>query len=213
MINFYVKHKSSSVLQEMIVNEINRRAGQLVICFDRLSVDNIKDSDLILIRHPLNTIISQYYSYGWSHPYPKHKEKIEVFLKQRQNIQKHSLQKYARIVSDHYQLFDFYDTIIEEHEEKIIKYENMMDFPLRHIELLLSSVDRTDLIEEIYRKFSSAFTFTKPDQSERIIKGESKAHRRILDHKEYKKKLNLEDLPQRAIDISNKYDSIPNKYH
>jgi len=181
-------HKAASALQKKICTEINFILGKNRIIYSRLTRKTkiINQNDIIILRHPLNKLISEYYSYGWSHTTKYHTEQqFEI----RDIIRQQSLDEY--IITDHKRLNLLYNKVFNE-AKMIIKYEDIMDYPQRYLKFLLKKIDEQKIFDEIWNRFKTEFEFQGTDLSEDIINEKVKSHRRNLDHLEYEKKL----LPQ-----------------
>lgn len=201
-------HKAASTLQQNIYNSINSLLNKDVINFHRIRerfpewFEEAIDVDIIVLRHPINRIISKYYSYGWTHSTAHFNEQS---WKTRKDIQSQTLGDFAtangRLYADkktYDRIFDLYAirNKIQNDEEKLtlIKYEDMMDNPRKFIALVLSKINKPILLDIIYEKFQHEFIFDGKDQSYDIINNKKIIHKRNLDHKEYLSKLNKEEL-------------------
>lgn len=200
---FRAIHKSASVLHEKICLYINMYSAKEVVDFDRLWTQkfrmNWEDTylddppDIIVLRNPVNRIISMYYSYGWSHP-PELSP--EGFLDYRQDIQEQTLAEFIC----HKKILTNEKHFIEgslKLGSTILRYEDIMDSPEDYLHFILKSVDRLDLIESVKKEFLEEFEWTKQDLSDKIVKGEITypiAHKRNLDHYEYLHKLSHDQI-------------------
>lgn len=213
MNNLYIYpiHKSASTLQNTIYNYINHRLGYEKIIFQRLThkeFSTIKNLNnfFIVLRNPINTLISQYYSFGWTHSTKGFTAKKII---QRKEIQELTLEQYIlkSQKSVHHKFKFTYNYM-----DKIIKYEDMMNKPERFLLLIAEHCNATHLINDLNKKFLKDFTFNSDDLSEKIVKNKVISHKRNLDHDEYKKKISksiLESLDVKTKEILSIYDSIP----
>lgn len=200
--------KAGSTLQSNIYDYINFVSGDNLIKFSRtLTVIDI-DCNILILRHPVNRMISQYYSRGWTHrPHEFSTEEA------RSKIRSMSLSEY--VVGDRL-LFQkkIYQDIFDKSENlHIIKYEDMMKDPLAFMKFILRSVDRLDLLDIVYDNFSEEFVFDNKDYSDDISNGRSNTHKRNLDHEEYLHKFNEHEqslIHKNIGDILTYYDSLPN---
>ena len=201
-------NKAASVLQKKICTEINFILGKNRIIYSRLTRKTkiINQNDIIILRHPLNKLISEYYSYGWSHTTKYHTEQqFEI----RDIIRQQSLDEY--IITDHKRLNLLYNKVFNE-AKMIIKYEDIMDYPQRYLKFLLKKIDEQKIFDEIWDHFKTEFEFKGTDLSEDIINEKVKSHRRNLDHLEYEKKLlpqTIKRLNSDMIETIKTYNSLP----
>jgi len=189
-------HKAASTLQSTIYMFINSIAGES-INFDRiiLSKENwirtIENVDIIVLRNPINRRISAYYSFGWTHSdvdfserqFSKRKE-IRSLSLNNWVIHKRGLTYERNVIRD----------ILSLDKPKIIRYEDIMDYPKKFISLIVNKINRPDLLECVYKQFKNEFIFKHKDLSDDIINKGVVSHRRTLNHSEYLEKLNESDL-------------------
>lgn len=200
MINILSLHKSGSTLQSNIYKHINRIAGHQ-IGFSRmlgqnwlLKQEELKNTDIIVIRNPINRLISHYYSAFCA----KNKDDNNVRNfgdndKQRL-IRSHTLSEWIvceKILLKHKNL---YDLILNSNNLHIIRYEDMMDRPKKFMSFILDKINRVDLLENVYEKWKDEFVFNMSDLSDKIANQGIISHRRILDHNEYLKKFTKKEL-------------------
>lgn len=196
-------HKSGSTFQNKIYSHINRIAGQQ-ICFSRAKInwlqvlyskhEELNNIDIIVIRNPINRLISHYYSAF----YAKNKDDKNIKNYGNTSLQKemrsHTLSEW--IVREDFLLKhkNIYDFILSSNNLNIIKYEDMMDEPEKFISFILKKINKLDLLEIVYNKFKDEFAFDKPDLSDQIVNEGLISHRRILDRNEYLKKFTKQEL-------------------
>ena len=165
------------------------------------------DCNILILRHPVNRMISQYYSRGWTH-------KLDEFNTEevRYKVRSKTLSEY--VVGGVLFQKKIYQNILDKSENfHIIKYEDMMEDPLAFMKFILRSVDRLDLLDIVYDNFSEDFVFDNKDYSEDISNGRSNTHKRNLDHEEYLHKFNEHEqslIHKNIGDILTHYDSVPN---
>ena len=205
--NILVVHKAASTLLQNIARYINTSYGEHKINLIRIQNERILTYDgyskqpyLIIIRHPLNKLISEYYSFGWTHDIV-----TDFQVRLRAKIKTMKLEEF---VIFHQKSVYCYEKIYR-HGSNIIKYENMMDNPKSFFRLMLKLANLDDALDDIYNQFKCEFEYIS-DKSDDIIKGNYKNHRRILDHTEYLNKLPKainEKLETRTIEIIKNYDN------
>ena len=186
-------HKCGSRLQSKIYNIINELCNNYVIDFDRSNItanpesfQAIEDSDIIVLRHPVNRLISMYYSSGWTHTTDKYTDKE---WKERKRIRKLSLSEFVISYKLHWQK-NVYEKLLNMNHPRIIKYENIMDNPKGYMSLILDKINRLDLLDEVYNNLKNEFIFDGKDRSDDIVNKGLITHVRNLDHKEYLSKFN-----------------------
>tara|TARA_Y100000004_G_scaffold191247_2_gene249707 strand:- start:197 stop:871 length:675 start_codon:yes stop_codon:yes gene_type:complete len=203
MINILSLHKSGSTLQNKIYKHINKIAGQQ-IAFSRaritwlqvlyLKKEELKNTDIIVIRNPINRLISHYYSAFCG----KNKDDNNVHNfgcnDNQRLIRSYTLSEW--IVREKFLLKhkNLYDLILDSNNLHIIRYEDMMDQPKQFISFILNKINRLDLLETVYEKWKGEFIFNIPDLSDKIANQGIISHRRILDHNEYLKKFTKKEL-------------------
>jgi hypothetical protein len=206
-LDIYGIHKSGTCLQHKIYKYINAKLGYDCILFNRFTArDDLSNVNVSFItaRHPLNKLISQYYSFGWSHTVRRWDENQ---IRIRNKIRGLTLDEY--ITDPRFQeLTTQVYNIAYQHIDKIIKYEDIMKTPQKFINLILREINQEDLFDEVWGEFADEFVFNEPDLSDRIINEDLKVHRRNLDHDEYKKKL----LPETINNLSSEFAEVIKKY-
>lgn len=201
--------KAGSSLQSEIYNYINFVSGDNLIKFSRIQIPKTTDvdCDILILRHPINRMISQYYSRGWTHELDEFNTE-EV----RSKVRSKTLSEY--VIGGVLFQKKIYQNILDKSENfHIIKYEDMMEDPLAFMKFILRSVDRLELLDIVYDEFSERFVFDGKDHSDDISSGRSNVHKRNLDHEEYLHKFNEQEqllIHKKAGDILAYYDSVPN---
>tara|TARA_Y100000385_G_scaffold152602_1_gene158321 strand:- start:958 stop:1614 length:657 start_codon:yes stop_codon:yes gene_type:complete len=197
MIKIQTIHKSGSSLQSRVYKHINSTVGEC-IDFSRINtrkeidwLGELQEVDIIVLRNPINRLISAYYSFGWTHTDVNFSE--EQF-KRRKLIQSLSLSDWVvhkgRLTYDRNVVRD----ILSLDKPKIIRYEDIMDHPKNFISLIVKQINRPDLLESVYKRFKDEFIFNHKDLSDDIINKGVMSHKRTLNHNEYLEKLNESDL-------------------
>ena len=188
-----VLHKCASSLQSRIYNYIDDLCGYNVIDFNRMPtsinpnlVQATKNCDIIVLRNPVNRMISMYYSYGWTHPTDKYDDKS---WESRKIIRKLSLSEYVVSTKLQWQK-QWYEKILSADGAYFVKYEDIMDNPKEYISLVLDKIGRLELLDKVYNNFKNEFVFHGKDRSDDIINKGLITHVRNLDHKEYLNKFN-----------------------
>ena len=201
--------KAGGELQRDIYKYINFVSGVNLIKFSRIHIPNITDidCDILILRHPINRMISQYYSRGWTH-------KPDKFNTEEAKSKTRSKTLPEYVIGGLPFQKKIYQNIFDKSENfDIIKYEDMMKDPLAFMKFILKSVNRLDLLDIVYDNFSEEFVFDNKDYSEDISNGKSTTHKRNLDHEEYLHKFdeNEQSLMRKKIgDVLVYYDSVPN---
>ena len=199
-------HKSATVLQSQLYHYINIKLEYEGIVFNRLAPkSSLSDVDLIIIRHPLNKLISQYYSFGWTHPAG---EGGADFAKDREEIRSQTLDEYIIRPRHQHGLVRLYENAYL-FPDKILRYESIMDNPREFILLILRRLEAEYLFDDVWQAWGAHFAFNSPDLSDSIINDDLITHRRNLDHDEYKKKLSpdtISSLSPAMADIIYKYE-------
>ena len=140
MIKIRAIHKSGSTLQNAIYVYINSLCNEKIIEFDRLYDKNlekqVKESDIIVLRHPVNRIISNYYSHGWTH---NTSEFDNEAWELRELIQSISLEDFVLSRRLLYQA-SIYEKIFNNTSCKILRYEDMMNNPRGYILFILKKI-------------------------------------------------------------------------
>ena len=196
-------HKSGSTFQNKIYSHINKIAGQQ-ICFSRAKInwlqvlyskhEELNNTDIIVIRNPINRLISHYYSAFCG----KNKDDNNVHNfgcnDNQRLIRSYTLSEW--IVREKFLLKhkNLYDLILDSNNLHIIRYEDMMDQPKQFISFILERINKLDLLEIVYNKFKDEFAFNKLDLSDQIVNEGLISHRRILDRNEYLKKFTKQEL-------------------
>lgn len=188
MIKIRAIHKSGSTLQNAIYVYINSLCDEKIIDFDRLNIHNkkklekeVKESDIVILRHPVNRMISHYYSHGWTHSTSEFDSKAWEL---RELIKKISLDDFVLSGRLFYQS-SIYETIFNNRTCKILRYEDMMNNPRGYILFILKKIKCRHLFGKVYGRFKKEFEFSGQDLSDDIINDGVMTHRRNLDHQEY----------------------------
>lgn len=216
-LNVYCLHKCGSVLQNTILTQICKkisfnfyevllynnipRKNIPYICLYR-HIGNIKNNSVIVLRHPLNRLISQYYSFGWTHDdshkwikdLKKRNDIRQKFLESRKKIQNLSLNDY--VIQNLTDRIDEYNIALTSNA-LIIPYEYIITHPKEYLSLILSKINYLHMLDDIYHNIHKEFIFNN-DFSLNIIEKKYTGHRRTL-HKdgEY-----LEKLSKSTIDFA-----------
>lgn len=202
-VNILSLHKSGSTLQSYIYRYINKIAGQ-EIGFSRAKLSlfraiyveqfSLKNTDILVIRNPINRLISYYYSAFCG----KNKDDNNVHnfacshnqrLRRSYTLSQWILRKKFLLTQKRR-----YDTMLSLDNLHRIRYEDMMDQPKKFMSFILDKINRVDLLENVYEKWKDEFVFNMPDLSDQIVNEGLISHRRILDHNEYLKKFTKQEL-------------------
>jgi hypothetical protein len=214
MIKIRAIHKSGSTLQNAIYVYINSLCDKKIIEFDRLNIHDknleteVKESDIIVLRHPVNRMISHYYSHGWTHNTSEFDNKAWGL---RELIQSISLEDFVLSGRLFYQA-SIYEKIFNNTSCKILRYEDMMNNPRGYILFILKKIKCRHLFGKVYGKFKEEFEFKGKDLSNDIINNGVITHKRNLDHKEYLNKFKddcqIYFINKIMGDILEKYDKL-----
>jgi len=177
-------------------------------------------NSIIIPRHPLNRLISQYYSFGWTHDTTfewvknenqKNIRKID-FLSKRYKIQNQTLDEYVKEnIEDRVEEYKILLTT----NELVIPYEFMMEKPYEFLSIICNKFERPDLIDSMYNIFKEEFKYNVVDKSESIVRHKSKAHKRTLNKNEYIEKLKPDTLKfakEKINNILEYYNTLLNNY-
>ena len=215
MINILSLHKSGSTLQNQIYTHINKIAGQQ-ICFSRAKInwlqvlqEQLKNTDIIVIRNPINRLISHYYSAFCAKNKDDNNVKNHGIISNQKEMRSYTLSEW--IVRESFLLKhkNIYDFILSSNNLHIIRYEDMMDESEKFISFILNKINKPHLLEIVYKKWEDEFVFNIPDLSNQIVNQGLISHRRILDHNEYLKKFTKQELEI----INNVFGDTLHKYN
>tara|TARA_B100001564_G_C20648143_1_gene675471 strand:+ start:113 stop:781 length:669 start_codon:yes stop_codon:yes gene_type:complete len=218
MIKIRCLNKSGSSLQARIIVTLKSIFDEYSIDYERLNpissqpwIKDIVNADIVVLRHPANRLISLYYSHGWTHQTDNfNKDAFEL----REEIRSQNLASWMTNEGVLGYTNQVYTDIIDLKEECIIRYEDIMDNGKGYLHLLLDKINRLDLLDALWDIYSCEFNCNVEDQSDKIYNGQSMAHRRNLDHKEYLHKLNnkqLEIIYNEMGDIIHRYNGLRNR--
>jgi len=226
-------HKTATVLQEKIfkyvadsigikyykyfdVQQKKHSINHPCIITDRfIQKKDLNVFDVILIiRHPINRLISEYYSFGWTHPdnldwifdIDQRKIQLEKFKKIRYKIRISSLDDY--VINNLNTRRQQYEEALSYKECLLIPYEFMMGSPIKFFDIISKKLGRQELSQDLYENFKEEFIFLK-DFSEDIVNEKSNSHKRVLNHFEYMEKLQEETIKL----IHNEIGNLLNEYN
>lgn len=195
----------------------NNKMDNCIICPVRVTPDNYDENlkYIIHIRNPLDILISQYYSYGYTHPAPsKNEPNYEKFIKYRKQIQSQTIDEYCLLQSNIDHINNIYNSLFNwlkkyKHKENVFisYYDNMYyDFQnwLKNIFDFLS----LKTYDETLKLFEKEFENSSKEHIKTDIKTNKKHHRSGLS-KQY-----LIELKKTTVDlvISKFSDNIKNNY-
>ena len=177
---------------------INNDAGENKLQFERMrldlkkpaNIDFVKDDIIFIPRNPAGITISMFYSFGYTHPCPTHKSK-EQFESTRADIQKAGLVKYINnnIENQSAKIEKCWNWPMT--NKTILPYELMISNFNKFLKELLRALDMMSVYDETLARWESSFAVIE-DESDHIVSGESKSHKRTTDINEWKNKLNNE---------------------
>ena len=193
LLKIRVLHKCASSLQNRIYNYIDDLCGDNVIDFNRMPasinsnlVQATKNCDIIVLRNPVNRMISKYYSAGWTHSTVEYDDER---WKEREEIKQLTLSEFVISYRLSWQR-QSYERMLGAKNACIVRYEDIMNNPKGYIRLVLLKINRLDLFDTVYENFKHEFIFDGKDLSDDIVNKGLIEHRRNLDHKEYLNKFN-----------------------
>jgi FkbM family methyltransferase len=145
---------------------------------------------IMVVRNPLDVLVSQYYSHGWMHPLPYDvPSAMDKFVTRRTDIQSKTVDEYAMEYADellekHKNLLKFYgDTehmLITEYAEMVCNFESWCT------KICISCGVSKENTNVLYHKFKSEFTDVNELTPEQIMAGNKRHKRKMLpgDHLE-----------------------------
>jgi len=173
---------------------------------------------IFILRNPLDILVSEYFSFGWTHPIKGTDEEKENLTKLREDIQKMSLDDYCLKYAD--KLYNKFKSLLRLNLSKegdnyhVITYEelvtNFKAWAYKIFEIVEVPEDRREFI---YLKYKPEFEYIKEITPDQIFSGESKKHkRRILpgDHKDKLKNLTIIKLNHQFKKVLEFHESILN---
>lgn len=205
-------HKCGSTYQYILSERINGMNRKPIIDFSRVHRDvegweDDLDGSVLIVRHPINRLISMYYSFGWTHV---HDNPTTHQIKQRSRIKSTPMQEWVMqsLRFERQFLNELFNLNIE-----FIKYEDIMDEPKRYLEFVLNRVDRLHFLDKLYKALDEKghFTHDGGDKSDEIVNDGLITHRRNLDHNEWKLKFNEDEkieIDKLMKDTLERYDAI-----
>jgi len=171
---------------------------------------------ILLLRNPLDILVSKYYSFGWIHPSNAknhHNKRIHInFTKQREEIQKLSIDEYCLNAAD--ELYDKLTPLLENtldgNNYILIKYDTLvLDFKkwcLTITDIFDATPDEHDIL---YSKFKREFENIKELTPNEIFQGKKRHKRKVIpgDHLDKLKKETIIKLNKKFkpfLDVFNK---------
>ena len=187
MIKIRSIYKAGSSLQSIIYDRINHLCDDKMIDFDRIyDCPESSDIDIIVLRNPVNRMISKYYSAGWTHSTVEYTDER---WKEREEIRQLTLSEFVISYRLNWQRI-VYEGILDMENVCVVRYEDIMNNPKGYIRLVLLKINRLDIFDTIYENFKHEFIFDGKDLSDDIVNKGLIEHKRNLDHKEYLNKFN-----------------------
>lgn len=174
-----------------------------------------------ILRHPMGRLISQYYSYGWTHTYNSQNttQTLEEFNMWQQGIRNQRLDDFIifnidKDVDDYTKiLVPFIDGTSE---FLVLPYELLVNKHVKFFKILGEYIDISDLHKHVRDRFADDF---KPheDRTNYIVNHGINTHRRTTNIHEYKEKLDLEyinnKLSKPSLEIVDMYETFLKKYN
>lgn len=197
------KTKFRHLTYNKCIKSSNTSDSHTIICPVRypshLSKLDLNDEDQVFVqvRNPFDTLISEYYSFGYTHPPNGGKKEYDDIISvnvRRKDISMNNLDvdKYCLKYSDH--LLRRYDALHEmlqniDSKIQVLYYSDMIHDFDKYLSVFLGSLGLSHKYDEIYNKYNAQFSKFKPIEDKEIIKKKSKSHRRNGIPGEYKLKL------------------------
>ena len=184
-------------------NKFNNCNKICCICPVRNFPNNLEDDTfyIILLRNPLDILISEYYSWGWMHYLPKKGFKI-LNQQKRNHIRKLSINEYCKLYSD--DLLKRYQPILEIDKNSnnlcIVKYCDMVLDYKNWLNNVVIYFDLSKLeIDKLYNKFKNEFSNIKELTPNQIINQGIRRHKRKMYPGDYKNKLTVDTIEKLEI--------------
>lgn len=163
------------------------------------SINN--DNHLFVVRHPLSRLISEYYSFGWTHGtsanWIQDEEERKIVSDQmkyrKKIIQKTSLDDYI-IDSLGLEIGNFISKCIQKDTTTctcILPYEMFVTDPQQFITTSLNFLSMSDVVEDVIDKFRDQLS-PIDDRTDDIVNNNLKTHRRSSDIHEWRTKIDID---------------------
>lgn len=207
------------------VSEINANLFEHQIdcfkCPDR-GFPKVLDTDVVyvfMLRNPLDMLVSEYFSYGWTHPIKGTKEDKLRITTLRNTIQKVSIDDYCLKYAD--ELFTRIKPLLKLDKElpnyHMVTYEKLVTDFRGWAYKMFEIVEVPEYKwERIYLKYKSEFEGVKESTPEEIFKGTANSHKRKIlpgDHKEKLKNLTIIKLNNTFKKVLELHASVYNADH
>ena len=178
--------------------EYNSASGHKIHAPIRETPKDFKSDTLYLIhlRDPLDILISQYYSYGYTHIEPNDENLLKLFQQRRNEIQNQTIEEYCsndKVIAELKSKFAKVRDWQEKHvnEKNIINsfYDDMFyNFKYWNNQITNHLKLDNDLSVFLYNKFHESF-MVRPIDNKEILNGRAKPHKRNGRSGQYKTEL------------------------
>jgi len=174
------------------------------------------DRIIIILRHPIDRLISQYYSFGFTHTTKadwiedpvKRSQWSEKIQERQDSIKQQTLDQY--VLSNLADRQEEYQLAYQTKQAVLIPYELILFRFTSFCQLIgrLFSLDP----KRLYQQFKHECPSNRPDLSKQIVSGQSDSHIRAKIFKEYQSKLAPKTIQQIDPDILTRYDRLLDQY-
>jgi hypothetical protein len=207
----YAEHLSHLTLKKLYSinnsppnhHEYKASQPQSILAPERCAPNNYNEHEMYIVhaRNPLDILISQYYSYGYTHPEPSEENEKKIFLKNRQKIQTQTVEEYVtakETISDLKIKYEKLHDWLKVHESKanilLSRYEDMFYHYEKWNKTICTFLKLNRDVElKLFQKFYKQFKH-KPHDNADVIAGTIKPHRRCGHSNQY-----ISELSERAI--------------
>lgn len=165
-----------------------------IVCPNRYNLENISDDTLYIyhVRNPFDILVSQYYSFGWTHkPPPRNSEQYNIFVKEREIIQSMTIDNYCRYVveNDNFvEKFNYFNKNYKLTKNKILSRYSLMfyDFKEWNNYICKSCDVSKETTDKLYKYFHREFTNKNIINPDEIINNGVQIHKRNGNDGQYK---------------------------
>lgn len=176
---------------------------------------------LIVLRHPLSRLISQYYSFGWTHTTDakwitnreQRRAKRLQLEKDQKDIRSMKIDDYVARELGNYidQYISDCLSDVESPGTVILPYELLIQQPTVFVNKVLNLIEETDSLNQVLTEFHKDFQPVE-DSTNRILTEGYRTHRRSSDVHEWKHRLNMDYINQQTNNIHNDYIEQYNEF-
>ena len=224
MFNWLAKQKHINFYENHIIENYNVNVLKPYIITQRFP-HNFENNifNIFIIRHPIDRLISQYYSFGYTHSddYLKdfkdkeyREKRRKAYLKQVNYIKNSTLDNYILDnLNEYMEEYNYIYTLKDKKNVIVLPYE-LMVFNFKKFSEIICELFNFDS-EIFYNQFKSEFEDFE-DKSNLIVNNKSKSHKRAKIFKEYLKKLKketIEIINKKNKKVLDDYNVILEKYN